>query len=139
MFWNGGTVNAFMKSPPADIVPAVASGGDIEKVMLSNRSNAASPHSFAAAICSITAWADTFTAGNAMRSPGLKSRMLLIRGSFDVSRTTCCDIAAIPPTSCGVPLVLAHIVSSPGTPPDAISTAPDSSASFIMSGPLKTM
>ena len=34
---------------------------------------------------------------------------------------------------------LFQIVNRPGTPPEATSIAPDNSASFIMSGPLKTM
>ncbi len=42
----------------------------------------------------------------------------------------------MPRTSCGVPLVRAHSVSRPGTPPDPISTLPEMSASLTAVGPL---
>ena len=43
----------------------------------------------------------------------------------------------MPFTAIGVPRVRAQIVSRPGTPPETISTEPDSSASFIAAGLLK--
>ena len=42
----------------------------------------------------------------------------------------------MPRTSCGVPLVRAHSVSRPGTPPEPMSTLPEMSASLTAVGPL---
>ena len=43
----------------------------------------------------------------------------------------------MPFTAFGVPCVRAQIVSRPGTPPETMSTEPDSSASFMAAGLLK--
>ena len=43
----------------------------------------------------------------------------------------------MPLTALGVPCVRAQIVSRPGTPPETMSTEPDSSASFMAAGLLK--
>ena len=40
----------------------------------------------------------------------------------------------MPLTAIGVPCVRAQIVNSPGTPPETMSTEPDSSASFMAAG-----
>ena len=44
----------------------------------------------------------------------------------------------MPLTAMGVPCVRAQIVSSPGTPPETMSTEPDRSASFMAAGLLKS-
>ena len=43
----------------------------------------------------------------------------------------------MPLTGLGVPCVRAQMVSRPGTPPETMSTEPDSSASFMAAGLLK--
>jgi hypothetical protein len=49
-----------------------------------------------------------------------------------------CELSAqMPLTSNEVPWVLSHSVIRPGTPPLTMSVEPDSSASFIATGPLK--
>ena len=54
-----------------------------------------------------------------------------------LSRIGCDENAAMPLTAFGVPCVRAQIVSRPGTPPETMSTEPDSSASFMAAGLLK--
>ena len=45
----------------------------------------------------------------------------------------------MPRTSCAVPRVRAHSVTSPGMPPDTMSTESEISAPFMASGPLKVI
>src|SRR6185295_4564322 len=121
-YWNGGTLNAAVICAPPLSNATVASGGVIDTVSGSSFSNSFSPNALDAAICSVRACTDDFTAGTAMRSLSLKSLMVLILGSRVLSRNGCELSAEMPRTSCGVPLVRAHNVSRPGTPPDPIST-----------------
>ena len=60
-----------------------------------------------------------------------------ILGLRELSRMGCEVKAAIPLTAFAVPCVRDQIVSRPGTPPDTISTEPDSKASFMAAGLLK--
>ena len=114
----------------------VASGGVIDTVSVSSLAKSLAPKALAAAICNVMACTETFTAGTAMRSLGLKSLMVLMSGSRLLSRNGCELSAEMPRTSCGVPLVCAHSVSRPGTPPEPISILPDISASLTAVGPL---
>ena len=114
----------------------VASGGDIDTVCVSSLANSFGPKALAAAICNMMACTETFTAGSAIWSLGLKSLMVLTSGSRLLSKNGCELSAEMPRTSCGVPLVFAHSTSRPGTPPDAISIVPDNSASLTAAGPL---
>ena len=63
--------------------------------------------------------------------------MLLMLGLRVLSRIGCDENAVTPLTALAVPCVRAQIVSRPGTPPETMSTEPDSSASFIAAGLLK--
>ncbi len=72
-----------------------------------------------------------------MRSLSVKSAIVLMVGLRALRKNGCADSAVMPLTARAVFAVLAHRVTRPGTPPDTRSTEPDSSASFIMSGPLK--
>jgi hypothetical protein len=63
--------------------------------------------------------------------------MPLMLGLRELSRIGCEVKAAIPLTAFAVPCVRDQIVSKPGTPPDTISTDPDSKASFMAAGLLK--
>src|ERR1035437_4153146 len=107
----------------------VASGGDSDTVCTSNLANSFSPYALAAAICSMIACTETFTAGTAIRSLCLRSLMVLTSGLRLLSRNGCELNADTPRTSCGVPLVFAHSTKRPGTPPEAMSIFPDNSAS----------
>ena len=115
----------------------VASGGDMPTVMGSSLAKLAWPHCLAAAICSIIAWIETLTAGSAILSWSVKSTMVLTLGLRVLSRIGCDEKAAMPLTAMGVPCVRDQIVSRPGTPPETMSTEPDSSASFMAAGLLK--
>ena len=80
---------------------------------------------------------ETFTAGTAILSCSVKSAMVLTLGLRVLSRIGCEEKAVMPFTALGVPCVRAQIVSRPGTPPETMSTEPDSSASFMAAGLLK--
>ncbi len=123
---------------PADPVSSavVASGGDSDTVSGSRRANSASPHCLAAAICSTSAWIDTFTAGTAILSRSERSVIAFTSGTREFSRIACDESPATPLATIDVPCVFAQSVSSPGTPPDTTSTESEMSALFIWSGPL---
>ena len=136
MYWNGGTLKAAVICAPPLSKATVASGGVIETVSGSSFSNSLAPKSLAAAICNVIACTEDFTAGTAMRSLSLKSLTVLMLGSRVLSKNGCELSAEMPRTSCGVPLVRAHSVSRPGTPPEPMSTLPEISASLTAVGPL---
>ena len=116
--------------------PIVASGGDSEIVSGSSLAKFCFPNAAAAAISRVTAWTETLTAGTAILSLSVKSRMVLILGLRVLSRKGCELSAEMPRTSCAVPRVFAHSVTRPGTPPATMSTPPAMRASFIAFGPL---
>src|SRR5262249_57642991 len=77
------------------------------------------------------------TGGTGMRSGYWKSLMVLMAGSRLLSRNGCELSAAMPRTSCAVPLLRDHRTSRPGTPPEPMSILPEINASLTAVGPLK--
>ena len=65
-YWNGAEEKLATISLGPPSMAAVASGCAIDTVRWSSASNFAGPNSFAAAICSMIACIDTFTAGMAI-------------------------------------------------------------------------
>src|SRR5258708_31500307 len=112
----------------------VESGGEGERVSASSVSYLSVRKALAAAIGNVTAWTETLMVGRAMRSAGVKSATPWMRGSRVFSRKGCELSAEIPLISSDVPLVFAHSVIRAGTPPAAISTEFDSSASLAVAG-----
>src|SRR5258708_25550743 len=119
------------------ISPIVESGGERDSVSESSLSYLSVPNALAAAICNVTAWTETLMVGRAMRSAGVKSATPWMRGSREFSRKGCELSAEIPLISSDVPLVFAHSVIRAGTPPAAISTEVDISASVTAAGGLE--
>src|SRR6185437_15784092 len=99
----------------SDLPPSkatVASGGDIDTVSLSSLSKSFWPKVLATAICNMIACTATLTDGTAMRSLSFRSLTVLTSGLRQLSKNGCELSAETPRTSCGVPLVFAHSVSS---------------------------
>src|SRR4051794_36036236 len=92
------------------------------------------PHSVAAAICRSRACVEILIAVTAILSFSVKSRIVFTAGLLVTSSTGMSLSAATPRTSFGVLRVLAQSVTRLGTPPEAKSSPPESSASFMALG-----
>ncbi len=79
-YWNGGELKCAVISEAPDSSATCASGCDSETVSASSFPCWPSPKAFSAAICSVTAWIDTLTAGSAILSFSVKSLIVLTFG-----------------------------------------------------------
>ena len=130
-FWmKGGDVKWLLISPAPDMKATMPSLWVIDTVRGSSLSLLASPNSLAAHICSSVACSDTFTAGNAILSFSVKSRMPLM---WSLRVLSCSGMKFSPVTPLTCPPVLAQMVAIPVGPRHTKSTLPESSASFITS------
>ena len=127
---NGGDVKWLLISPAPDRKAAMPSLWVMETVSGSSLVMPASPNSLLAQICSMIACIETLTAGRAILSLSVKSRMPLMCGL----RVFSCNGRKLNPDAAFTcPLVLAQMVAMPGTPRQTKSTLLESSASFITS------
>ena len=109
----------------------------MDTVCGSNRSNALIPNALAAAICTMTAPIETFTAGTGIRTHLRISASERIVSSFVFNTTGIVTRVPIARTSFGVPRVLAQIGNSPCIAPLTMSRLPDSNASVIAGVPFR--